>query len=247
MGQALRLSADDRRSRSNQPDASKRLGRAGRNEGQADLDKATEVKLSAKSFDDLEEVIRLCRKSLESGLDDDNSKFATELLAGTLTQRAEIVCTEIFDSPAPPARWPEFRRLAVGDLEESLKLDPEQLDAQYLVGRLHSLPGGDRQRAVTALDEAVRLARTSRCDRQRSSYCGRICGSTPRARLNDYNRAVELAPRIEEIVRSRGLFHLAQTHYEEAIADFNRAIELDPQESRPLRSQGRGPIPAEGI
>ena len=198
-------------------------------EGQADLDRATEIKLSAKSFDDLESVIQLCRKAMDAGLGADNSKFATELLAGTLTQRAEIVCTEIFDSPAPPARWPEFRQLAVGDLEESVKLDPEQLDAQYLIGRLHALPGGDRARAVTALDEAVRLSGDQPSRQSKVLLLRANLRVDPEARLDDYNRAVKLAPHSVEIIRSRGLFYLAQTQYEEAIADLDAAIQMEPK------------------
>ena len=197
------------------------------NEGQADLDRATEIKLGAKSFDDLEAVIRHCRKAIDAGLDADNGKFATELLAGTLTQRAEIVCSDIFESPVPPARWPEFRQLAVGDLEESVKIDPEQLDAQYLIGRLHSLPGGDRARAVAALDEAVRLSADQPSRQAKVLLLRANLRIDPDARLDDYTRAVKLAPHSVEAIRSRGLFYLAQTQYEEAIADLNSAIELD--------------------
>ncbi|HEX4146051.1 MAG TPA: tetratricopeptide repeat protein [Pirellulales bacterium] len=208
------------------------------NEGQADLDRATDVKLSAKSIDDLETVIGLCRKALDAGLDTDNGKFATELLAGTLTQRAEIVCTEIFESPTPPVRWPEFRQLAVGDLEESVKLDPEQLDAQYLIGRLHSLPGGDRQRAVAALDEAVRLSADQPSRQAKVLLLRANLRVDPEARLDDYTRAVKLAPHSVEIIRSRGLFHLAQTQYEEAIADLDTAIELDPKNPDLFEAKG---------
>lgn len=121
------------------------VGRA-ENDGQAALDQATEAKLSADSMDDLSEVIRLCRSALRLGLDDKNKTFASEMLAGTLTQRAEIVTAEIIDRPSPSPRWPELRRLALADLEESLKLNNDQIDAQYMVGRLNSLPGGDRKR-----------------------------------------------------------------------------------------------------
>ena len=79
------------------------------------------------------------------------------------------------------------------------------------------------------LDEAVRLSAEQPPRQAKVLLLRANLLVDPEARLNDYNRAVELAPRSEEIVRSRGLFHLAQTHYEEAIADFNRAIEMDPK------------------
>ena len=71
-----------------------------------------EAKLSADSMDDLGEVIRLCRSALRLGLDGKNTTFASEMLAGTLTQRAEIITAEIFDRPSPSPRWPELRRMS---------------------------------------------------------------------------------------------------------------------------------------
>ncbi|HTU24185.1 MAG TPA: tetratricopeptide repeat protein [Pirellulales bacterium] len=208
------------------------------NGGQADLDRATEIKLTAKSFDDLESVIRLCRKAIEAGLDTDNRKFAVELLAGTLTQRAEIVCAEIFESPVPPNRWPEFRQLAVADLEESVNLDPEQLDAQYMIGRLHGLPGGNRARAVAALDEAVRLSADQPLRRAKCLVMRAQLRVDPQARLDDLNRAIELAPHSPDTLRSRGMYYLSEQKYEEAATDLTAATELDPKNPELFEARG---------
>ena len=45
------------------------------NAGQADLDKATEKKLSAVSVEDLGEVIDLCESAMKKGLDPSNTQF----------------------------------------------------------------------------------------------------------------------------------------------------------------------------
>jgi tetratricopeptide (TPR) repeat protein len=208
------------------------------NEGQSELDQATEIKLGAKSFAELDEVVRLCRKALDKGLNTESGQFATELLAGTLTQRAEIICAEIFDSPMPPARWPEFRRMAMGDLEESLKLDSEQPDAQFLLGRLNALPGGDRPRSIAALDEVVRLSADQPARQAKALVLRGGMRTEPEARLEDYNRAVELAPHSAEIVKTRGLFYLSQSQYEEAIADLQRAVELAPKNPETYEAKG---------
>ena len=225
------------------------LGAAARadEEGQADLDRATEIKLTAKSFDELDEVVRLCRKALDAGLDKEQGQFALELLAGTLTQRAEIIGAEIFDSPIPPARWPEFRRLAVGDLEESLKLEPDQADAQLLLGRLYALPGGDKMRAIAAFNEVIRLAPDQPARQAKALLMRANLRGEPEQRLEDYNQAIGLAPRGADAMRARGLFYLQQSRYEEAAADLQKAINLDPKRRRDLRSQGSGPVPAETL
>ena len=71
------------------------------NEGQADLDEATEAKLSAENLDDLGNVIKLAQRALEKGLDDSNKAFANELLAASLLQRATIFSQQIFDRKRP--------------------------------------------------------------------------------------------------------------------------------------------------
>ena len=49
----------------------------GQDEGQADLDKATELQLQVKSLTDVEKVIELCESAIEKGLDEDNTRVIT--------------------------------------------------------------------------------------------------------------------------------------------------------------------------
>ena len=73
--------------------------------GKADLDKASEAKLTAGA--DLDEVVRLLESALKKGLDPTNTEFANQLLISTLIRRAqetaEQMSTENFREPA---RWP---------------------------------------------------------------------------------------------------------------------------------------------
>src|SRR5262245_59281261 len=66
-------------------------------DGQELLNKATEAKLGAQNVTDLNQVVRLCQEAIAAGLDAENKKFANDLLAGTLTQRAELVCRQLFE------------------------------------------------------------------------------------------------------------------------------------------------------
>ena len=50
------------------------------NEGQADLDKATQLKVAAENLEDLGEVIDHVDTAIEKGLDKENTKFAEQLL-----------------------------------------------------------------------------------------------------------------------------------------------------------------------
>ena len=65
-------------------------------------------------------------------------KFANGLLASTLSQRAELVCLELFERPVTPGRARKLVAMALADLDATLKIDPEQAEAQYLFGRLNA-------------------------------------------------------------------------------------------------------------
>ncbi len=99
------------------------------NDGQEDLDKATELKLSATTVTDWGEVIRLTESALEKGLDKSNTEFANKLLASTLVQRATVVTATIQKIFPSDQRWPNFRQFALSDLEKSIKLEPKQPQA----------------------------------------------------------------------------------------------------------------------
>ena len=90
------------------------------NEGQADLDKATEMKLGARQLSDLAEVIQLCQSAMKKGLDEQNTVFAKSLVASTLLQRATIASRIVLRDGTPHSLWPQFRTMALDDLERSL-------------------------------------------------------------------------------------------------------------------------------
>jgi len=127
------------------------------NEGQADLDKATELQVTAESLSDLEKVAKLCENALKKGLDADNQAFAKQLMSSTLYQRAAQLCGPVFDQSPPDRRWPLLRQFALQDLERVIEVSPTLGDAHLLIARLHALPGGDSLRGAKAAGAAVNL------------------------------------------------------------------------------------------
>ena len=93
------------------------------NEGQADLDKATQLKMSANTLADLTEVIRLSESAMKQGLDKANTKFAQNLLSSALVQRGSAITGAIFDAKGPDPKWPQFRKLALADLEKAIEIN----------------------------------------------------------------------------------------------------------------------------
>ena len=204
--------------------------RADDDPGQAMLDKATEAKLSAEDAGDLNEVIKLCQDALKAGLNEDNTRFANDLLASTLTQRADLICTELFERPVKPNRARGLVQMALSDLQETLKIDPKQALPQYLLGRLYSHLG-QKDKALSALTEAVQL---STDDPQAKAKALMIRGNLKtdaKERLADFDEAVKLMPKDPEVLRFRGMFHLIEDRADPALADFMAALELDPEDA----------------
>lgn len=208
------------------------------NAGQAALDEATETKLTAESLNDLGTVIRLCHQALEAGLDSANTEFAKNLLAGTLLLRAEAICNEIFGPATPPSRWADMRRLALSDLEESLEVKPDEPDAHFLVARLQALPGGERDRAVKAVDEAVHLSDKEPLVRAKALALRATLSSDVDKRRADLDEAARLAPHSPEVLRSRGMFLIEQNELEAALQCLTAAIEANPKQADTYDARG---------
>ncbi len=201
------------------------------------LDKATETKLSAERVSDLNEVIELCQQAIKAGLDDTNRKFADELLASTLSQRASLVCLELFERPVTPNRARKLVPMALSDLEETIKLDPEQAEAQYLMGRLYAHLG-QAEKALQALDAAVRLTETDPAARAKALLIRANVQTEPERRQADYDEAVKLAPRDANALRFRGMAHFTQSRFEQALADFDAALAIEPGDADTYEARG---------
>lgn len=201
------------------------------------LDKATDIKLAAENIADLNEVIQLCQQALKAGLDEGNTQFANTLLASTLSQRAELICTELFERPVTPGKARNLAQLALADLEQTLAIDPNQAQPLYLIGRLYAHMG-EKEKSLKALSESIRL---SADDPQTKAKCLMIRANLhadPAQRQADYDEAVKLTPRDPHALRFRGMSLLAQNKIEDAIVDFNAAIEINPQDAETYEARG---------
>lgn len=197
------------------------------NEGQADLDKAFDVKGTAQSTRELDEVCDLCKSAIEKGLEAEAETQAKELWAATLYEHAELLSQRIF-SPDRDQRWKVFRRKALTRLDEAAELNPESVDTFLLIARLRGM-GGDREKAQEAVAKAVELAGN---DHEKLSKALMIRGALSQdeaARLADINQAVKIDPSNVEAIRARAAMYLAMGKTEKAIDDFELWIEAEPE------------------
>jgi tetratricopeptide (TPR) repeat protein len=207
------------------------------NEGQADLDKATEQKLGAQTPNDLADVIKLCESALKKGLDKGNAAFANDLMASSYTQRGSLAASKVYRAVlAAGARaanddsWPPLRSEALEDLEKGVKLSPKQPQAFFEIAKLNLLPGGDQKKALDALDQTIKLAdddATLRADAllQRSTL-----RKDPKQRLADLDEAAKALPGNSVVLRRRAILEVDAGKWQDALSDFDKAILVDPKQ-----------------
>ncbi|GAB4135864.1 MAG: tetratricopeptide repeat protein [Thermogutta sp.] len=196
--------------------------------GQADLDKAIELKLNASTFSDLGEVIRLCESAIEKGLDEANAEFAKQLLGATRFQRGLLVGETVLSTLPIDNNWPTFRKMAVEDLKKGLEVDPEQAEAWLMLARLNVLPNGDLEEARNAVNQAVEKAGDDRRLLVQALLLRADLTDDTEKKLNDLNRLLDLEPDDPRVLRARGAALLALDKAEEAIADFDKALDKAP-------------------
>jgi tetratricopeptide (TPR) repeat protein len=214
---------------------------AGENDGQDDLDKATEKKLSAESLDDLSQVLKLCESAMKKGLSPDNNKFADNLYTSTLFQRGRIYTGAIFENKdrINPGYKP-IRDKALADLEKVVTRDPKSGEAQLMIAKLQALPDGDRDKALKAADQAVSLI--SKSDEPALAAAALVVRASvldkPDKQQADLDEAIKLQPDDLEALRTRALFFISNKKFEQALKDLDSLIRIDDKNPRLYEVRG---------
>lgn len=196
--------------------------------GREDLDRAVELKLSARTLNDLGEVIRLCEQALSKGLGEDDAEFARQLLAATRIQRGLMIAQVLLRGLPIDRNWPAFRTLALEDLEKGLAVDPAQPEAWLAVARLQALPGGDEKKAAEAASRVIELAGDNPQLLAEAYMLRADVTQDSKQAVADLTKAIELRPDDPVPLRLRGQAYLKAHQAEKALADFDAALEKDP-------------------
>ena len=196
-------------------------------DGQAELDKAMDLKLQASTIDQLGEVAALCEKAIEKGLNPDDEAFAVRLLTGALYQRVRPQIRLIIQLRQLPPELKTRRKAMLADLQKILKYDDKFGHAHLMMAQLEGLDGGDRKQARKSIDQAVALLEQDQDAMAEALLVRGQLQEKEEARLADFDRAVELAPDNPTVWQTRAFYLLMQGEVEKAIADFNKLLEKD--------------------
>jgi tetratricopeptide (TPR) repeat protein len=212
------------------------------NPGQADLDKATQLKVTAEGLPDLNEVVDKLDSAIEKGLDKDNKAFAEQLLTSTLLQRATMLSSAILDrqvqDPRRDPRWLQIRQYALTDLQRAVSLDDKLWDAQLLIGRLQALPLGDPNAARRALSKVCDAQDAALEERAESFALRGVLQTDEKKRESDFDRAIELMPDKPDYYRVRAQYRFGKDKFDEALKDADQALKLAPDHAATMELRG---------
>jgi tetratricopeptide (TPR) repeat protein len=212
------------------------------NPGQGDLDKATQLKVTAEGLPDLNEVVDKLDSAIEKGLDKDNKAFAEQLLTSTLLQRATMLSSAVLDrqaqDPRRDLRWLQIRQYALTDLQRAIALDDKLWDAQLLIGRLQALPLGDPNAARRALSKVCDAEDAAPEQRAESCALRGVLQTDEKKREADFNRAIELVPDKPDYYRVRAQYYFGKDKFDSALADADHALKLAPDHAATMELRG---------
>lgn len=199
--------------------------------GQADLDKATQLKLTASDGKQMNDVIQLLASAMKKGLDEENEAFAKQMLASTLMERGQGLAAVLLEQPRGAGaqqdpRWAQLRLIALSDLSNAVKLDPSEVSAWVLIGRLHQMPGGDPKAANQAYTKVIDLEDADAKLKAEAHARRATLQEDPDEQLADITGAIEADPDNGSYLLLRVRHHLATKQLDEALADVDKAIEL---------------------
>ncbi|HEX3998080.1 MAG TPA: tetratricopeptide repeat protein [Pirellulales bacterium] len=213
------------------------------NDGQADLDKATEKKLSAISIEDLSDVIALCETAMKKGLDTSNTQFADDLYTSTLMQRATIFTQYVTEHSAEgDPLVVKARAAALADLEKVIGKDPKAGAADLMIAKLQQIRGGDHDRALKAAEKAVELTKDDANLQAAALVIRGNLEADAKKKEADYDAAIKLTPSDPDALWSRAVFLGDAKKYEAALADVDTLLKIGTQAKRPQLHIARGAL-----
>ena len=195
-------------------------------EGDALVDEATDLKIEAKTFDDLEKVAKLCEEALKKGVSEDNKDFTIQLLAGALLERSNQMAQAILGE-RPDNRWPSIRKLIMEDMGRILKHDAKHVDALLLQARLQLLPGGQAQLALDSVDTVIGVLEDDDPRLADAFVVQASLQKEPEQRLESLNKALKANPEHSDARQQRAFINLGLKNYEDAIKDLQSILEID--------------------
>jgi len=225
--------------------------------GQADLDAATSLKLSASSMADLERVIELTESALEKGLPEDSESLAKSLITATLFQHGSRFAQALFDPRERTERPAMLKQFALKDLYSILEYDDSLPQVHMMIARLEGVNVGANitpenfTKGRDAADKAIKLLEEDKPMQSKAIVLrAGYEGTDSEKRIELLDQAIEADNNNTDAWRLRGKSRLVQGEMlsaqgkleesqavrEKAVADFTRLLEENPDDPDALQT-----------
>ncbi len=195
--------------------------------GQADLDKAFELKIAVTSTRDLDRVADLCELAIEKGLDAESEAQAKELWASVLYDNARQLDLRIAPDGTLSTRWRWLRSQAISRLQKAIELSPGKIDALILLAKLHTLDGGDREAAIKAIEKAIAQVTDDSAKLSEALYIRARLAEDDTAKIADLTQAIKIDPKNFEALMQRAMYFLNENKTPEAMSDFKSLLKIE--------------------
>jgi tetratricopeptide (TPR) repeat protein len=196
---------------------------AAENAGQAELDKATQMKVTASSAGDLSEVITLCEAALEKGLDKGNTEFAKSILAAACVDRGTI--------RAQAGR----ADTALKDFDKAIEADPKNPLAYERKGLVLAAQK-KYDEALATLDKGAKASPdlTTFPIQKARVYSAK---SEPKSALEELIKALAIEPENIGVLLLRAGVYQELNERQKALDDVDKVLQLKPETSAAARSR----------
>lgn len=196
-------------------------------DGTADFEKATELKLNARRPMDLDKVVQLCESALKKGLDPATEEFCRRLMLDSLMEYARISSSRIL-TPQQDPRWRFLRGEALKRLTKVVDLEAKNVEAWMLIAKLNLLEAGDREQGAAAVAKVIELTADDKAQLAEALLVRAGYAEDDQKRIEDLNQAVEVDPKNIEVRRARAIYFMRIADNEKAILDFQAILEAEP-------------------
>lgn len=196
-------------------------------EGQADLDKATELKITATTLQQLGEVATLCEQAIQKGLSAEDTAFAKQLLVGSLYQRVELLSQPLVHAAAMTPELRELRPRVIADLQKLIEIDGQFGPAHLRLAQLLALDPEEASHAREVADRAVTLLTDDKKLLAEALVLRGGLQTDDAQQLADFDQAIATDPDSPDPWQARAMYYLQHDQVDRAVADFDHFLGQD--------------------